>query len=151
MTEQSHAEHRWPVQEDPLQAGRAIPTKVDRFYPLDDIVAVITDRPTGERALQALRDAGVSDGDMDLVDGAWFAKAARSVVEHRGMVRRLSHLLPTDESLLAKQYVEEAEQGHVIILVHAPEQDDVERAQRILAADGAQDMHHYEPHVIRDL
>jgi hypothetical protein len=151
MTEHSHAEHRWPVDEDPSQAWRAAPTMLDRFYPLDDIVAVIDDRSTAERAVQALKDAGVSDADVDLVDGAWFGQAARSAVQHRGVVRRLAHLLPTDESLLAGRYVEEAEQKHVIIVVHAPSQDDVDRAQGVLAAHGAREMHHYERHMIRDL
>jgi ABC-type branched-subunit amino acid transport system substrate-binding protein len=124
---------------------------LDQFYPLDDLVAVIDERPAAERAVQALKDNGVPDSDVDLVDGAWFAQAARSAVQNRGVVKRLAHLLPTDESLLARRYVDEAEQQHVIIVVHAPSQDDVERAREILAAHGAREMHHYERRVIRDL
>lgn len=151
VTEHSHAEHRWPVDEDPSQAWHAAPTMLDRFYPMDDIVAVIDNRATGERAVQALKDAGVSDGDVDLVDGAWFAQAARSAVGQRGMVQRLTHLLPTDETILARTYVEEAEREHDIIVVHAPSHDDVERARAVLAAHGAREMHHYGRHTIRDL
>jgi hypothetical protein len=124
---------------------------LDRFYPMDDIVAVIDHRATAERAVQALKEAGVSDGDVDLVDGAWFAQAARSAVGQRGMVQRLTHLLPTDETILARTYVGEAEQDHVIIVVHAPSQDDVERTRAVLAAHGAREMHHYGQHMIRDL
>jgi hypothetical protein len=151
MAEHSHADHRWPIDEDPSQAWRAVPTKLDQFYPLHDIVAVSDDRSTAERAVQALKDAGVPSSDVDLVDGAWFAEAANSVVQHRGVLRRLAHLLPTDEGLLARGYVEEARQNHVIIVVHAPSQDDVERARAVLAAHGAREMHHYERNVIRDL
>jgi hypothetical protein len=151
MTEHSHADHRWPLDEDPSEAWRAAPTKLDRFYPLDDIVAVIDDRSAAERAVQALKDAGVSESDVDLVDGAWFAQAARSAVEQRGMFRRLAHLLPTDESQMAGQYVEEAEQHHDIIVVHAPHPDDIERARGVLVAHGAREMHHYGRRVIRDL
>ena len=151
MTEHSHAEHRWPIDVDPSQAWRAAPTKADRFYPLDDIVAVIGNRSTAERAVQALVEAGVPDGDVDLVDGAWFVQAARAAVEQRGVFQRLAHLLPTDESLLARRYVEEADLGHVIVVVHAPGQDDVERARAVLAAHGARDMHHYGRRVITDL
>jgi hypothetical protein len=151
MTEHAHAEHRLPVDEDPSQAWRAAPTMLDRFYPMDDIVAVIDDRATAEGALQALKDAGVSAADMDLVDGAWFAEAARSAVEHRGTMRRLAHAIPTDESLLTKRYLEEAEQQHVIIVVHAASDDDVTRAGAILAAHGAREMHHYARRMIRDL
>ena len=151
MTEHSHAAHRWPTDEDPAQAWRTTPKMMDRFYPLDDIVAVIDSRSTAERAVQALMDAGVSDGDLDLVDGGWFVEAARAVVQHRGVMQRLSHLLPTDESMLAGRYVEEAERMHVIVVVHAPSKDDVERARAVLTAHGAREMHHYEKHVIRDL
>jgi hypothetical protein len=151
MTEHAHAEHRWPIDQDPSQAWREAPTMLDRFYPLDDIVAVIDDRPTAERALQALRDAGVSGGDMDLVDGAWFAQAARSAVEHRGTVRRLIHKVPTDESILTKRYLDEAERAHVIVVVHAASSDDVERARAVLTSYGAREMHHYAKRMITDL
>ena len=151
MTESSHAAHRWPVAEDPSQAWRTAPTKLDRFYPEDDIVAVIGDRSTAERAVQALTDAGVSQDDVDLVDGDWFVKAARSVVERRGVVKRLTHRLPTDESELARRYVEEAEQGHIIVVVHAPDDEEIDRACEVLAAHRAREMHHYGRRVIRDL
>jgi hypothetical protein len=124
---------------------------LDRFYPIDDVVAVIEERSTAERAVQALKDAGVSDDDVDLIDGAWFAQAARSAVGQRGMVRRLTHLLPTDETFVARTYVEAAEQNYVIIAVHAPTEDDVERVRAVLAAHGAREMHHYGQHTIRDL
>jgi len=151
MTDHSHADHRWPIDEEPSQAWRTAPTMLDRFYPVDDIVAVIDNRPTAEHAVQALKDAGVSDGDLDLVDGGWFAQAAHAAVQQRGVMRRLAHLLPTDESDLAGRYVEEAEHQHVLIVVHAPGQDDVERARAVLAAHGAREMHHYGRRVIRDL
>jgi len=151
MTDQSHAEHRWPVDEDPSQAWQSVPTMMDRFYPLEDVVAVIDDRSTAERAIQALKDAGVADGDVDLADGAWFAQAARSTVQRRGRIARLTHMLETDESLLVTRYVEEADQMHVIIAVHAPNQDHVDRVRAVLAEHGAWEMHHYGKHVILDL
>jgi hypothetical protein len=151
MTDHSHAEHRWPVADDPSQAWRSAPTKLDRFYPEDDIVAVIGDRSTAERAVRALTDAGVSQDDVDLVDGDWFVEAARSVVERRGVVKRLTHMLPTEESELARRYVEEAEQGRIIVVVHAPADEDIDRARAVLAAHRAREMHHYGRRVIRDL
>ena len=100
MTEHPHAEHRPPIDEDPSQVGQSAPTKLGQFYPLDDILAVVDDRTTAERAVQALKEAGVSDGDVDLLDGAWFAEAMRSARRQFGVAQRLAHLLPTDESLL---------------------------------------------------
>jgi hypothetical protein len=151
MTEHSHAEHRPPVDEDPSKVGQAAPTKLGQFYPLDDILAVIDDRATAERAVQALKDAGVPDGDVDLLDGAWFAETIRSARRQFGVAQRLAHLLPTDESLLVQRYVAEADQGRVIVIVHAEGPDDVDRARSVLAAHGAREMRHYERLVIRDL
>jgi len=151
MTEDAHAGHRPPVDEDPSQVGQAPPTMLGQFYPLDDILAVVENRPTGERAVQALKDAGVSKDDVDLLDGAWFAEAMRSARRQFGVAQRLAHLLPTDESLLVQRYVAEADQGHVIVIVHAERPDDVERARSVLAAHGAREMRHYERLVIRDL
>jgi hypothetical protein len=40
----------------------------------------------------------VPDGDVDLLDGAWFAEAMRSARRQFGVAQRLAHLLPTDET-----------------------------------------------------
>jgi hypothetical protein len=151
MTERPHAEHRPPVDEDPANLREAPPTKLGQFYPLDDILAVVDDRPIGERAVQALKDAGVPEGDVDLLDGAWFAEVMHSAREHGGIAWRLAHLLPTDESLLVETYVAAAEHGHAIVITHAESPEDVERVRGVLAAHGAREMRHYERHVIRDL
>ena len=151
MSEDAHAEHRPPVDEDPANIGETPPTKLGQFYPLDDILAVVEDRSTGERAVQALKDAGVSDGDVDLLDGAWFAEAMRSARRQFGVAQRLAHLLPTDESLLVKRYMAEADRGRLIVIVHAPDPEDVERARSVLAMHGAREMRHYGRRVIRDL
>jgi hypothetical protein len=153
MTEHSHAEHRPPVDQDPSKLGAPPPgvTSMGQYYPLNDLLAVIHERATAERAVQALKDAGVSDGDVDLLDGAWFAEAVRSSGRRHGVASRLAALLPTDESLLVQTYVEEAEQGHHIVVVHADQPEEVERARRVLAAHGAHEMRHYGRYVITDL
>jgi hypothetical protein len=151
MTERSHAEHRPSVDDDPSTVGQAAPTQLGMFYPLDDILAVVEDRSIGERAVQALKDAGVAETDVDLLDGAWFAAAMHAAGQEHGIARRLAQLLPTDESLLVKRYVAEAERGHAIVIVHAPRPEDVARASRVLTAHGAREMRHYDRRVIRDL
>jgi hypothetical protein len=152
MTEHSdHAEHRPPIDEDPASVGEAAPTQLGQFYPLDDILAVVEDRTAGERAVQALKDAGVADVDVDLLDGAWFAEAMRAAGRQHGIARRLARLLPTDESLLVRRYMQEAERGRAILIVHAPNREDIERARSVLAEHGAREMRHYGRRVIRDL
>ena len=103
MTEHSHAEHRPLVDEDPSKVGQAAPTKLGQFYPLDDILAVVEDHSAGERAVQALKDAGVAETDVDLLDGAWFAEAMRAAGRQHGIARRLAQIMPTDESLLVRR------------------------------------------------
>ena len=93
----------------------------------------------------------MAETDVDLLDGTWFAEAMHAASQKHGIARRLAQLLPTDESLLVKRYVEEAEHGHAIVIVHAPRPEDVARASEVLAAHGAREMRHYERHVIRDL
>ena len=68
-----------------------------------------------------------------------------------GVARRIAALLPTDESLLVRRYVAEAEQGHLIVVTHADQPEEVERARRVLAARGAREVRHYGCRVITDL
>jgi hypothetical protein len=153
MTEHSHAEHRPPVDKDASTLGPPPPgtTLAGAFYPMNDVLGVIHDRATAERAVQALREAGVPAGDVDLLDGPWFAEAMGSIERHGGVGARLAALLQTDERRLVERYVAEAEQGHCIVAVHAPQPQGVERARRVLAAHGAREMRHYGRSVITDL
>ena len=91
MTEHLHAEHRPPVDQDPSIVGRAAPVELGQFYPLDDILAVVEDRSRGEQAVQALIDAGVPEGDVDLLDGAWFSEALRAAGDRKSTRLNSSH------------------------------------------------------------
>jgi hypothetical protein len=153
MTENPHAAHRPPIDQDPSELGPppSGSTSFGNFYPMNDMLAVIDDRAMAERAVQALKTAGVPDGDVDIVDGEWFADAMHSIDRHGGVVSRLAKLLPTDERLLVQRYVAEAEHGHYIVVVHAEQPEDVKRAGRVLAAHGAREVRHYGQLVITDL
>ena len=153
MTESSHAQHRPPVDEDPAQLGPtpADTTSFGTLYPLHDVLAVVHDHAEAERAVQALKDAGVRDGDVDVLEGAWFAEAVRGIDRRGGLAARLAKILPTDERLMLRRYMAEAEQGHSVVVVHAEKPQDVERAGRILRAHGGHEMRHYGRMVITDL
>jgi hypothetical protein len=153
MTESSHAQHRPPVDEDPSQLGPtpAGTTSFGTLYPLNDVLAVVDDHSEAERAVQALKDAGVRDGDVDVMEGAWFAEAVRGIERRGGLAARLAKILPTDEQLMLRRYMAEAEQGHSVVVVHAESPQDVERAGRILGAHGGHEMRHYGHMVITDL
>jgi hypothetical protein len=76
MTESSHAQHRPPVDEDPSQLGPtpAGATSFGTLYPLNVVLAVVHNQSEAELAVQALKDAGVPDRDVDVLDGAWLPR-----------------------------------------------------------------------------
>ena len=121
------------------------------LYPLNDVLAVVDDGAEADRAVQALKDAGFPDGDVDALDGAWFAEAVRGIERRGGLAARLAKILPTDERLMLRRYMAEAEQGHSVVVVHADKPQDVERAGRILRTHGGHEMRHYGQFVVTDL
>jgi hypothetical protein len=147
MAQPSHAEHRPPVGQDPATAPSP-PTELGYLYPENDVLAVVDDRATGERALAALRQAGVPAADMDLIASGWFVERMRTL-RHRHDLLQLLAL--SDERDLLRGYVEEAESGHHLIAVHAAEAGVVERVRRVLAAHGARHMLHWERLTVTEL
>ena len=153
MPEHPHAGHRPPVGQDPTKLGPPPPgmTSFGQLYPTGDILAVIDDRATAERAVQALKEAGVPESDVDLVDGAWFAQAIRSDIAHRNPIQRAVAALAAEEGEIARTYLEEADQGHLIVVVHPERREVCEWIVRALAAHGAHGMRHYGRWKITDL
>ena len=93
MTEDRHFEHRPPVDKDPSTLGQAPPhtTLFGNFYPLNDVIAVVDERAKGEQAVKALQDAGIPGGDVDLLDGEWFAQAVRGLDRPGGIAVHLQN------------------------------------------------------------
>src|SRR5882762_9705821 len=83
-----HAKHSPRRARDSGQANTQ-PSSVGNIYPLDDVVAMIDDRESAERAVRSLRDAGLPEDDVDLVDGPFAVEAFRSFRQHRGRLQRL--------------------------------------------------------------
>jgi hypothetical protein len=147
MQSRSHADHRPPVGEDPATAPSP-PTEMGYLYPENDVLAVVDDRATGERALAALREAGVQAGDMDLLEGGWFAEGMRRL---RNRHRILQLLMLSDERDLIQGYLEDAENGHHLITVHAAEPSVLERVRQVLVAHGARHLLHWERFTVTEL
>jgi hypothetical protein len=124
------------------------PTEFGHLYPKNDILAVVDDRATGERALAALRQEGVPAGDMDLLAGGWFVERMRGLRERHRLVRLLAL---SDESDLIRGYVDEAESGHHLIAVHVAEPSVAERVRRVLVAHGARHLLHWERLTVTEL
>lgn len=147
MARRSHMGH-WPrVGQDPATTPLP-PTEAGEFYPENDVVAVVADRTAGERALAALRQAGVPTGDMDLVEGDWFVEQMRRLRERRRLQRLLAL---SDERDLIRAVIEDAGGGHHLIVVHAADPMVVERVRRVLVAHRARHLLHWERFTVTEL
>ena len=123
-------------------------------YPLDDVIAVIDDRESAERAVHALSEAGLPEDDVELLDGPALLEASRSFELHRGWLQRLEGWLSvafSDDAAYARSYALEAERGHYLVIAHAPHAEVVERVRQVLSAYGAHSMRHYELLTVTDL
>jgi hypothetical protein len=147
MAPPSHADHRPPVGQD-LATAPPPPTEVGFLYPENDVLAVVDDRATGERALAALQQAGIPAGDMDLLPGGWFVERMRAL---RRRHRLLQLLAFSDERDLIRGYVDEAANGHSLVTVHAAEPSVLERVRQVLVAHGARHLLHWERFTVTDL
>jgi hypothetical protein len=137
------------VDQDPTRSSPQ--TSFGWIYPEGDIVAVVEDRATGERAMLDLKQAGVPEGDMDLVDPAWFLAGEHAVEERRGFWQRLGAVVAQEEGDLIKEYVEEAREGHPFVVVHADDDDRAHLIRDVLRAHGARRIEYYRRYVIEDL
>jgi hypothetical protein len=151
--ENGHAKHSPRSALDPTRAHTP-PTSFGNIYPQDDVIAVIDDRESAERAVRALSDAGLPENDVDLLDGPAVVQTSRSFQQHRGTLQRLEAWLSSafsDDAAYARTYVLEAERGHYLLIAHAPHADVVERVRQVLRAHGAHSMRHYESLTVTDL
>jgi len=150
MSDESHAQHRPPVGKDPKEV-RSAPTSFGQIYPVHDILGVIEDKDAGERALLALKRAGVPEDDADLLDPTWFINAQRNRREHQGTLARVASVIASEEGAYIREYEEEAQQGHWIIVVHAEQPETALRVRDVLKAHGARRLRHYQHHTVEDL
>jgi len=108
-----------------------------------DILAVVDDRAEAQRAVQALKDAGVREGDIDLVDGPWFAQVMRANKESWNPIQRVVAVLAAEEGEVVRDYIQQADQGHTILVVHAEEPEMWECIAGVLRTHGAHHVRHY--------
>src|SRR5215212_6193711 len=118
-----------------------------QLYPLGDILGVIDDRTDADRAMKALHNAAVPEGNVDLVDGTWFNNTMREIKEQRNPIERLQALIAAEEGEATRQLVQEAA-GHTIIVVHAEDIQACQNVVRVLAEHGTHSLRHYGQLVI---
>jgi hypothetical protein len=153
MPDDVHAKHSPRRARDSTRAGTP-PMSFGNVYPLDDIVAVIDDRESAERAVQGLHDAGLPENDVDLLDGPSLLEAERAFRDRRGPLQKVQAWLSeafSDDAAYARSYVLEAERGHYLVVAHAEHPEVAERIGRVLRAHGAHNIRHYQPLTVTDL
>ncbi|HEY7982836.1 MAG TPA: hypothetical protein VID73_01630 [Ktedonobacterales bacterium] len=122
------------------------PTSVGFPFTHDVLVAVFDERAPAERALDALRGSGFADEAAVLlpperVSGELHERDARRTPLQRAAASVRESL--EEESADAEDVAAEADAGHWIMRVHAPEWRQRDQAEAILKRHGAHDMTFY--------
>ena len=136
-----HSAHRPPA---------APPTKFGNVYPKGDIIAVVEDHATAQQLVGSLRASDFPDDDMDILEPAFVLEAAETLARQRGLLSRLASTLG-DEGYFADQFLQLVRQGHPIVLIHAPEEQTLQRARPVLARHRVLVARHYGDLAITDL
>ena len=131
---------------------RLLPRDLAAWNPRDCLVAVLEEPAQAVQAARALRSAGFDDTDICPV-APWQVAMLLDAQEARSRLARLAAALRSlgDESLVAAEYAEAARRGHHLLIVHAPGDERLRRAQGVLARHGAHTMHHFGRWIVRGL
>jgi hypothetical protein len=140
----AHATHRPSLPGASGQAQR--PTSFGVLYPENDVIAVVDDPAAAARTAAALREAGIPAGDVDVIEGAQFLAMNRYAERRRGPLGRLvaavSRLF-SDDAADEQLFAEAAQQGHALLVVHAPSATTLARVRNVLAQSPAHDARYY--------
>ena len=128
-----HAAHRPPAEP---------PTSFGNFYPRGDIIAPVVEYTTAETVAQDLRSHGFPDGDIDVVDSSFALRASEELERRRGILGRLGAIFG-DEHAFAEEFAELARAGYAFVIIHAPDDDALQRARAILDAHDIHGARHY--------
>jgi len=113
-------------------------------------MAVVHDRATAVELIAALHASGFPDTDMDILEPPFVLEAAATLARQRGVLARLASTLG-DEGYLADQVLELVRQGHPIVLIHAPDDETLQRARPILARHHVLQARHYGALTVTDV
>jgi hypothetical protein len=122
-----HREHKPP---------HNTPSSFGVVYPENDIVAVLADRAAAERAIEALRAAGIPSDDVDLASGEEVLEFERERQQRQNptlaRLGRAVALAFSDDVEYHDQLLNQARAGGQFVVVHAPTADVVDTARPIL-------------------
>jgi hypothetical protein len=151
MADHASDEHRTQFGGSATQVAEDMPKSMGHLFPVGDIMAVIDDRGDAELCVHALNEAGVPEGQIELVEGAWFAKVMRANEDAQNPFQRVVALLAAEEGEAVRDYIEEADDAHTILVVHAKQPEMWDGITSVLRTYNAHHLKHFGPLVTTDL
>ena len=108
-------------------------------FPSKHVVGVFGSLQQGERAVQALVDAGYHMEDIALIPGQDFPSALQEHLRKEGRFARVIHQLQitTDEGSLGELLLAAARQGSPIIAIYVPQREHIDDVSALLFNYGA--------------
>jgi hypothetical protein len=132
------------------QPAGSPPTEFETFYPRGHIFAAADDHAQAEAAVKALQDAGYAPDDVQIFEPAYVIQVASELEGRRGLLGRLG-LAFGDDQYFANQFLDLARQGHPLVAVNVPNQNDASRAAAVLRTQGIRAGSYYGRWTITDL
>jgi hypothetical protein len=128
-------------------------------YPTEKVVGVVDDRGQLQGVLDALSDAGVADGQVEILSGHDAEQLDPTGEEHGPLERAMRTVQKAlgDESERLEALNAELEAGNFVVQVGLSEEDDDAREQekqrvgRVLKDRGARDVAFYGEYQIEEL
>jgi hypothetical protein len=119
------------------------PTMLGVVYWKDYVVGVVDDHEQAEDAVAALIADGWADSDAQARTGDFVTRNHRYFLENRDALQSLMAVLPSNESEVMNDFVDEAAKGHSIVAVRAVGDTDTRRVADVLRQHGAHHLVHY--------
>jgi hypothetical protein len=110
-------------------------TEFSVFYPKGYVLAAFPDAATAEAAADALRGSGFDAGDVNVTPGADAIARHREYQDQRTAADRIKQFfagLYGDESDLLTHLLALAQQGDVMVVAYAPDDERTDRAATVL-------------------
>lgn len=131
--------------------NRLMPVDMALWNPRGCLVSVIDELPEARQAAVDLRDAGFDEHEVLLAPAQDIAQIGDSP-SNSGMLARIRRGIGSfgDESIVAATFLDEARQGHHLLIVHALRDDLRRRAREVVVRHKAHTVRYYGRWVITD-
>jgi hypothetical protein len=136
------------------EAKGSLNRMLGRWYPTDYVVGLLDSPEQAEQAFKALGDAGFEQDQIGSHTGEQVTAIIETFKKQTGPIERVAgHMQEaiSTEGKIAKLYRDAAAKGYCVVMAHAQADDRIELARRVLAANGAHNMHHFGRWAVTDL